>query len=108
MTSGGSAAAGRASHPAIERIVAALERRPFVEEVVLFGSRAVGDAGPRSDIDLAVRCPAASARDWFGLVDAVEEEGETLLEIDLVRLDEAPAELVRQIREEGITLYERP
>ncbi len=33
---------------------------PFIEKIVLFGSRARGDNKPRSDIDLAIVCPQAT------------------------------------------------
>jgi len=79
---------------------------PEVERVILFGSRARGDGGPRADIDIAVDCPKASTVRWFDMIDAADEAA-TLLMIDLVRLDEAPPELTASIREEGRILYER-
>ena len=91
---------------AIRRLVARLGTEPSVRRVLLFGSRARGTAQPRSDVDLAVEAPAASARDWLRLTD-MAEEAETLLSIDLVRLDEAPPELRERILTEGQPLYER-
>ena len=35
---------------------------PEVERIILFGSRARGEASERADIDLAVECPAADIR----------------------------------------------
>ena len=92
--------------PAVDGLVAELARHPDVVRVWLFGSRARGDHRERSDIDLAVEAPAASRRTWLELCRAVEET-ETLLRIDLVRVEEAPPELARQIRREGRVLYER-
>lgn len=77
-----------------------------VERIVLFGSRARGDAAPRSDIDLAITCPRADAKRWSDIVEAAEEAS-TLLNIDLVRADTAPAELLAQIAREGRVIYER-
>jgi predicted nucleotidyltransferase len=77
-----------------------------VERVILFGSRARGDASPRADIDIAVDCPAADPRRWSDIEEAAEN-APTLLQIDLVRLDRAPAELAAVIRAEGKVLYER-
>ena len=66
-------------------------------EVVLFGSLARGEAGPSSDVDLAVgglppehqfRAHAVAAR----LLQA---------EVDLIRFEDAPAALVDHIRAEG-------
>lgn len=56
-----------------QRVVACLAGIPEVERVWLFGSRARGDARPRSDIDLAIEAPRADARRWQDILDAVEE-----------------------------------
>jgi predicted nucleotidyltransferase len=79
---------------------------PEVERVVLFGSRARGDAAPRSDIDLAIACPRADPKIWSDIVEAAEE-APTLLQTDLVRMDTAPAELLAEIAREGRVIYER-
>jgi uncharacterized protein len=79
---------------------------PEVERIILFGSRARGEASERADIDLAVECPAADIRRWFDIEEAADS-APTLLKIDLVRLDTAPAELAANIRSEGKVLYER-
>lgn len=78
---------------------------PEVERIVLFGSRARGDAMPRSDIDLAISCPRADPKVWSDIVEAAEE-APTLLMIDLVRMDTAPPELLAEIAREGRVLYE--
>ena len=59
---------------------------PFVEEIWLFGSRARGDNASRSDIDLAILCPAATQDDWHEVMNIVEE-ADTLLKIDCVRVE---------------------
>ncbi len=84
-----------------------LSRFPEVDRIILFGSRARGDAAPRSDIDLAVSCPSAGILRWSDIEEAVES-APTLLEVDLVRLDTAPPELADIIHKEGRILYERP
>lgn len=90
----------------ISRVVAAFTREPKVRRIVLFGSRARGDSFPRSDIDLAVSAPGATAAEWRALVE-VAEQMQTLLTVDLVRLEHAPAELRARIEREGKVLYER-
>jgi predicted nucleotidyltransferase len=93
--------------PAPEYIVAEkLKAFPEIERIVLFGSRARGDAPPRADIDLAVACPTADAVKWSDIVEAAEA-APTLLQIDLVRMEGAPSELLSQIVREGRVLYER-
>jgi len=89
--------------PALRDSIAAY---PSVERIILFGSRAKGDAEPRSDIDIAVSCPAADSRTWLD-IRHVAEEAETLLKIDLVRLEDAAPDFRRRIEREGKVLYER-
>jgi predicted nucleotidyltransferase len=89
--------------PALRDAVAAF---PEVERILLFGSRAKGDAEPRSDIDIAVSCPTASRRTWLEIC-RVAEEAETLLKIDVVRLEEAGPDFRERIDREGKVLYER-
>ena len=74
-----------------------------VQKVILFGSRARGDFKERSDIDLAV----SGGKDaLFSL--AVDEETSTLLSFDVVLLDGAVQEELRDsIQKEGIVLYEK-
>jgi len=83
-----------------------LSRFPEVRRIILFGSRARGDARVRADIDVAVECPEADSRRWFD-IEAAAENTPTLLKIDLVRLDRASADLAANILREGKILYER-
>jgi uncharacterized protein len=92
---------------AVARLVAEIAAEPAVDRVVLFGSRAKGTDRPRSDVDLAVEAPGASVRTWSRLLE-LAEEAETLLAIDLIRLDTANAEFRNEILREGVTLYARP
>ena len=89
-----------------ERIVACLKSIPEVERIHLFGSRARGDAAPRADLDIAVTCPTASRKQWLRIWDLVEH-ADTLLFVDLVRLEAASAELKARILREGKIIYER-
>ena len=88
------------------REIAAL---PFVDAIWLFGSRARGYARARSDIDLAVLCPRATIRDWSRIMEIVEDEADTLLEIDCVRFDELPdgSEFRASIERTHQVLFER-
>jgi predicted nucleotidyltransferase len=91
----------------IKDLARRLGRHPAVERVWLFGSRARGDNFERSDIDLAVEAPTMDPHEWLKLALDFEDEAPTLLLIDLVRLEDAPALLREQIRSEGIVVYER-
>jgi predicted nucleotidyltransferase len=97
------AGTGRPEEAVRERLLAF----PEVAEAIVFGSRAIGDAEERSDLDLAISCPGITRRRWVEIADAVER-AETLIPIDLVWLEEAPAALREEIRRTGKVLYERP
>lgn len=74
-----------------------------LETVILFGSRARGDYKRTSDIDLAVK-----GGNVAGFSLDVEERTSTLLFFDIVNLDGAVQEELREsIRKEGIVIYEK-
>lgn len=82
---------------------------PFIEQILLFGSRALGDAQERSDIDLAIECPSATEKDWLKVLDIIED-ADTLLKIDCVRLDQLSNDnpLRKSVLRDGIILFIRP
>lgn len=74
-----------------------------VRKVILFGSRAKGTNGPRSDVDIAVRGGDFDAFYW-----AVKERMPSLLLFDVVSLDSSvSAELRQEIDKDGVTIYEK-
>lgn len=81
---------------------------PFVDAIILYGSRARGEARERSDIDLAISAPSASVHEWQTLLEIIDD-ADTLLGIDCVRLDRLGANepLRHNIEADGITLYRR-
>ena len=79
---------------------------PEVDRVILFGSRARGDARERSDVDLAIEAPRADAHAWSLIVETIDES-RTLLSFDVVRLERAAADFRAQILLEGVVLFER-
>lgn len=84
-----------------------LQSFPFVEKIILFGSRAKGVYESRADIDLAIVCPTASTLEW-DLVLKVIEDADTMLKIDCIRWDVITSEKLRNaIKENHIVLYER-
>jgi predicted nucleotidyltransferase len=73
------------------------------KRVILFGSRARGDEFPRSDIDLAV----CGCSDFDGFVEDLQERLRSLLQVDVVNLDEPVSKaLLDDIRRDGKVLYE--
>ena len=86
-----------------ERDIISIAKRYGVQKVILFGSRARGDNGERSDIDLAV-----SGGEIGEFAEAVEEEAWTLLMFDVVNLDrKISPELQTEINRDGVVLYEK-
>lgn len=88
----------------------ALERCPGVVFAYLFGSRAAGDAGPLSDVDVAVYLAdgtdAASAR--LDIIGALTRHLGTD-EVDVVVLNTAPIALAgRVLSERRVILDRRP
>lgn len=90
----------------INQLTSDIAKREYVEQIILFGSRARKDAEDRSDIDLAIWCPKASRKDWIDIVSIVNA-ARTLHQIDIVRLDEASQEFRERVLQEGKILYER-
>jgi predicted nucleotidyltransferase len=97
-----------------QRIVAlagAWEADPDLAAVYLFGSRAAGAAGPRSDVDLAVVLRGdldASAR-WRKRLDLIGDACARLGTdaVDVVVLEDAPALLGHRVLARGRLLCER-
>ena len=89
-----------------EALALRIAAHPEVRRVVLFGSRARGTARERSDVDLAIEAPTATARQWLDLLEELDG-AETLLSIDAVRLDDASPALRARIAAEGRLLFER-
>lgn len=85
------------------REICEIAQRCEIDRVILFGSRARGDNGERSDIDLAV---SGGRTQLFSLM--VDEETSTLLKFDVVNLDgTVQRELRESIRKEGKVIYEK-
>ncbi|MBL8639183.1 MAG: nucleotidyltransferase domain-containing protein [Alphaproteobacteria bacterium] len=90
-------------HPALADLVARLGELG-ADRVILYGSRARGDHMPRADIDLAVDVPGGlDVRAWDAMMQAVEN-AQTLLEIDLVCLQETTGRVRENILKDGKVL----
>ena len=81
---------------------------PFVDKIVLFGSRARADHEEHSDIDLAVFCDDAGDDEWLEVLDCLREDRiDTLAKVDCVRFDRCDPVLQENVLEEGLVLYEK-
>lgn len=80
-----------------------LAKQHNIKRLVLFGSRARGDFKRKSDIDLAVLGENISR-----FASDVDEMTDTLLKYDIVDLSyKLSDELLKNIENEGIILYEK-
>ena len=96
-----------AVHPAMADLVARLSELG-AHRVILYGSRARGDHTPRADIHLAVDAPQGlDIRAWDAMMQAVEN-AQTLLEIDLVCLQETTGGFRENILKDGKVLNKGP
>lgn len=78
-----------------------------IEKLILFGSRARGDHNERSDYDIAVFSSKLDKYKEASLRLSIEDI-KTLKKIDVVFIDEdTEKELLSNIEEEGIILYEK-
>lgn len=81
-----------------------------VDKLTLFGSLARGDAGERSDVDLAMRAGAgfsAGGFDHFGRLDALREHLRDLLgcDVDLVEETAVRSHFRQTIEQEGVRAF---
>ena len=75
-----------------------------INKVILFGSRARGDNGDRSVIDLAIYCEESIS----DFIEDIENNTTTLLEFDFSDMKSVNDELfIEQVNKEGIILYEK-
>ena len=80
----------------------------FVDEIWLYGSRARGDNGARSDFDIAIVCPRAMSHEWVTLKMDLED-ADTLFKIDCVRFDALSNDSLfkKHILKDRVILYQR-
>ncbi len=86
-------------------IVDAIVRRIKPQRIVLFGSRARGDAHERADYDIAIVGEALTPI-ILAQIRADMEKLPTLLSIDIVWMNRANAVLRERILSEGKIIYE--
>lgn len=87
---------------ALASAIARVARARGADIVVLFGSRARGEARENSDIDIAV-----AGVDAEDLRYALDCEVATLKTFDVVSFDDVRGDLAREIERDGVVLYEK-
>jgi len=87
-----------------EKILETCAQFPEVSHVILYGSRARGDEGPGSDIDLAIDAPDMSGQTFALLWNALDDLP-IIFSMDIVHIQALENQpLLQAIRKEGITL----
>lgn len=85
-----------------------------VEALILFGSRAMGNARPHSDYDFGVLLhnpgdnvrPERHREIYNDLYDLLSSKINKIVNIDIVFLENAPAELQMHAAKQGIAIFE--
>jgi uncharacterized protein len=97
----------RALPASIRRVVELGVRTVNPDKVILYGSRARGNAREDSDYDLAFVFPTDRRASWVRFVVDLDDAAVTLLPVDLLDWNEASDALRGRIGREGVVLYER-
>jgi predicted nucleotidyltransferase len=93
------------ARPALARLVARAERDPDVLAVMLFGSRARGDASPRSDFDVCLVLRPEPGLRRVGAEKRLEYLAEA--DVDLGVFQELPLAIRSRVLKEGEVLFVR-
>ena len=101
----------KATHQLLARLSHALASRDEVLEAYLFGSHARGQAGPDSDIDVAVYIDRSAAEEghWGYRAELTTDLMAALGtdDVDVVVLNEAPILLYHRVLHDGVRLLSR-
>jgi uncharacterized protein len=93
------------AHPALNRLVTRAARDPDVLAVIVFGSRARGDASPRSDLDVCLVLGRERMSD--GALDGKRLAYLAEADVDLVVFQRLPLVVRSRILKEGSVLFVR-
>ena len=89
----------------VEHIKEVFAANPCVQQVILFGSRAIGNYKPGSDIDLALEGASLTFNDLLSLNDELDKLG-TLYTFDLQNINSIKdTSVLDHIRRVGRVLY---
>ena len=93
--------------PVLGTIQKVAPRFPKIEKVALFGSRARGDHRETSDYDIVVDGKDLGHGEFSKFSTLLEEEAETLHQLDIVFYKEASPELKKSIDREQKVIWQR-
>ena len=79
-----------------------LAKKYNVKKMWIYGSRATGKAGPKSDIDICVD----GCEDFRHFYIECTQDVNTLLDMDVIRLTSVSAYMQNVIKTKGVVIYE--
>ncbi|MEA1961978.1 MAG: nucleotidyltransferase domain-containing protein [Bacillota bacterium] len=86
-------------------IIEAVKKFPEIEEVVIFGSRALGNYKKGSDVDLAIKGAAITKKTLFGLNDLLNEVYPLPYFFDILHYDTIKnPKLIEHIDDHGLSV----
>lgn len=92
----------------IELIIKSLEQFKEIEKASIFGSRAIGNHKPSSDVDIAVYGDALSFDDVLRLTSQLNEVLPTPYYFDVVHYETLSSHSLKEhIDQNGVPFYER-
>jgi len=93
------------AHPTLSPVIARATRDPDVLAVIVFGSRARGDASPRSDLDVCLVLNAEPMADVGFARKRLEYLAEA--DVDLVVFQQLPLAVRSRVLKEGSVVFVR-
>jgi len=93
--------------PIVESVVQQAVKSLKPRRIILFGSRARGDASEKSDYDFAFELAKKEEPNWSRFALDADEKTPTLKKLDLVRLDQIDEDFKKRILSEGIVVYDQ-
>lgn len=86
-----------------ENLIFYFKSKEYIQEVILFGSRAKGNYNYNSDIDIAILCD----KKYKGTVANDLDEIVGIYSLDIIFLDSMNKEIKSQIEKYGIEIYKK-
>lgn len=88
-------------------VISAAIQQLSPKRILLYGSRARGDAREQSDYDIAMDCPTINEPTWSKFVLNLADCAPTLHHMDVVCLQKISKSLYDEIVKTGVILYKK-
>lgn len=84
-----------------------LTENPNIKRLIVFGSRAIGDFEPYSDLDLAIDAHELKKSEWLKLKEYLTYDIKSIIKISIVDYLSNPPKLKERIDRTGVVIYEK-